>query len=57
MRKLSQMNYVFVSEQIAPDDFISVWSLETERQLQGNKTPCVENLYVFKDGLAAKFML
>lgn len=57
MRKISKINYVFISEQIAPDDFIPVWSLETERQLQGNTTPCIENLFIFKDGLAAKFML
>lgn len=57
IREASLNNYVFVSEQVAPEDFISIWSMDTERQLQGNKTKCVENLFVFKDGLSAKFML
>lgn len=54
---MSKNNYVFISEQAAPKDFISIWSLNTERQLQGNITPCTENLFIFKDGLAAKIML
>lgn len=57
IRLASKNNYVFISEQSAPNDFISTWSLDTERQLQGNITACTENLFVFKYGLAAKFML
>lgn len=57
VREASKDSYVFVSEQSAPEDFVPVWSLETERLLNGITTPCTENLYVFKDGLAAKFML
>lgn len=55
VRETSQKNYVFISEQQAPPDFTSIWSLETERQLQGNTTPCTENLFVFNNGLSSKF--
>ena len=47
VRNAAKNNYVFVSEQTAPNDFKSIWSLETARQLQGNITPCTEHLYVY----------
>lgn len=55
IRKASEKNWVFVSEQKAPNDFISIWSLDTARQLQGNITACTENLFIYKKGLAAKY--
>ena len=36
-RKLSEDNVVFVSEQIAPDDFRSVWSASVERNCFGSQ--------------------
>lgn len=55
IRISSQKNWVFVSEQQAPQDFIPIWSLNTNRQLQGNTTPCTENLFIFNTGLSSKF--
>ena len=57
VREVSQKNWVFVSEQVAPEDFISVWTLDTERALYSSRTNCTENLFIFKNGLAADFML
>jgi len=37
MRKWSKKNYVFISEQNAPDDFISVWSKKKYRSISNSK--------------------
>lgn len=55
IRQASKNNWVFVSEQHAPVDFIPIWSLDTSRQLQGNITSCTENLFIYNSGLAAKY--
>lgn len=46
VRDLSKTNKVFVSEQNAPSDFVSVWSLDTTRNTFGSKsTKAVEKLF------------
>lgn len=57
IRIASQRNWVFVSEQVAPEDFNAIWSLNTSRQLQGTITICIENLFVFNTGLSSKFIV
>ncbi len=48
-RELSKNNLVFVSEQSAPDDFISVWIKEVKRNVQcAAITKATENLFVHK---------
>lgn len=50
VRELSKVNKVFVSEQQAPADFESVWSLNTTRNLFGSKSIKVtENLFIKKE--------
>ncbi len=52
VRDLSKQehNFVFVSEQKAPDDFIPIWSKETKRKMQGQAeaTIVTENLFAYK---------
>lgn len=48
VREISKNNIVFVSEQTAPEDFETIWTLETERLINGKHCDCVENLYVLK---------
>lgn len=57
IRKVSENNWVFVSEQCAPEDFKAIWTLKTNRQLQGNITDCTENLFIYKNGLSKNFIL
>lgn len=47
-RDLSKHNYVFISEQIAPDDFQSIWSLDIKHNIRGNMRIATENLYIYK---------
>ena len=59
MRKWSKNNYVFISEQNAPDDFISVWSKKKYRSISNSKKTRykstktkkyrVEHLFIHKD--------
>jgi DNA adenine methylase len=47
MRKWSKNNYVFISEQSAPDDFKVVWKREKRRTLdKSNRFYKVENIYI-----------
>lgn len=55
IRQASEKNWVFVSEQNSPNDFIPVWTLETVRQLQGNITTCTENLFIYNKSLASDY--
>lgn len=48
----SQDNWVFISEQSAPDNFVPIWTLKTTRSMRGKTTECIENLYVCRDGRA-----
>lgn len=54
VRQISKTNKVFVSEQSAPDDFISIWSKPKRRQLGNNNKSqpvIMEHLFVYEDGL------
>lgn len=53
VRFQSQINYVYVSEYNAPDDFVAIWEKEHKSGIDHNaKThkPTVEKLFVYKDG-------
>ena len=51
MRKWSENNYVFVSEQNAPNDFISIWEQKVSRSIKASdKSTAVEKLFVYKNG-------
>lgn len=51
VRHISWNNYVFVSEQNAPDDFECIWEHEIKRDIQGRfdggKKDAVEKLFVY----------
>ena len=52
VRELSKENYVFVSEQNAPDDFEIVWEMEAKRTVgKDNNFKATEKLFRYKDGL------
>jgi DNA adenine methylase len=46
MRKWSKNNIVFISEQDAPKDFISILSIPVYKRI-GNSKTCSENLYIY----------
>lgn len=51
VRDLSKSNWVFVSEQTAPDDFECVWQQETNRTVGlNNKYKATEKLFRYKGG-------
>lgn len=53
VRDISVDNYVFVSEQTAPDDFEIVWEKEVARTVgSDNNYRAIERLYKWKEGLA-----
>ena len=53
MRKMSKNNYVFISEENAPNDFVSIWSKSKFRSLTPSKTfHSSEYLFVKKNSLA-----
>lgn len=47
-RRLSRDNFVFISEQTAPDDFEIIWHKEVERRIKNNKKKTEERLYIWK---------
>lgn len=50
VRDLSINNFVFVSEQTAPDDFISIWKKEIKRTVsKDNNFVATENLFILKN--------
>ena len=51
-RELSKKNYVFISEQEAPDDFITIWSKNIAHNIRGNYRIATEKLFIYKDGIA-----
>lgn len=52
VRELSKENYVFVSEQVAPDDFEIVWEMEAKRTCgKDNNFKATEKLFRYKEGL------
>lgn len=50
-RRLSEKNYVFVSEQKAPEDFVSIWHQDVTRNCFNSHRPVntTENLFIYKD--------
>ena len=51
-REMSKENYVFVSEQVAPDDFEIIWEMEAKRTNgKDNNFKAIERLFRYKDGL------
>ena len=55
-RELSQNNYVFTSEQNAPEDFTPIWSLEIKHNIRGNTRIATENLFVYDNGMAKEYI-
>lgn len=54
VRKISINNYVFCSEQKAPEDFISVWEQKATRTMnKENNFKATEHLFIYKDGKAS----
>jgi len=51
VRKLSQNNHVYVSEYIAPPDFITVAELPKKSTLSGQRIPKIEKLFKYSAGL------
>lgn len=52
VRELSKENYVFVSEQTAPEDFEVVWEMEVKRTNGAdNNFKATEKLFRYKEGL------
>ena len=52
VRELSKNNYVFISEQSAPEDFEIVWHKDVKRTVgKDNNFAAVEKLFRYKDGL------
>lgn len=52
VRDMSKDNYVFVSEQSAPDDFEIVWEMEAKRTVgKDNNFKATEKLFRYKEGL------
>lgn len=48
VRKMSKNNIVVVSEEQAPDDFLSIWSMEIKRTIDNKSSSSVsENLFVY----------
>ena len=53
VRDISKDNFVFVSEQTAPDDFECIWQQEVKRTTnKTNDFKATERLFVYKEGLA-----
>lgn len=49
VRKMSWKNYVFVSEEHAPDDFECIWEQEVSRSIKAtDKSKSVERLFVYR---------
>ena len=57
IRDLSKNNYVFISEQAAPDDFEAIWTQEVKRTTnKENNFKAVENLFIYKDDRKLDFL-
>lgn len=52
VREMSKDNYVFVSEQTAPEDFEIIWEMEAKRTCgKDNNFKATEKLFRYKEGL------
>lgn len=57
VRELSENNYVFVSEQSAPDDFEAIWTQDVKRTTnKENNFKAVENLFIYKNDKKLDFL-
>lgn len=56
VRQASKNNYIFISEQAAPDDFKSIWSMSVKYNLVNATREATENLFVYKNGLSKKYI-
>lgn len=56
-REQSENNYVFVSEQAAPNDFQPIWSLDIKHNIRGNIRIATENLFIYDKGMAKEYLL
>lgn len=55
MRKWSAKHFVFVSEEVAPDDFIAIWSKSVSRSVKATeKSVSTEKLFVYAEGICNK---
>lgn len=58
VRKLSFRNYVFISEQTAPSDFVPIWIKDVKRTMTlKNNTSATEKLFVLENSFAHNFFL
>ena len=56
VRKESKDSYVLVSEYEAPDDFISIWSMDVKTHMNNRgKLKKVEQLFTYKEGKYAEY--
>lgn len=56
IRHYSKHNFVFVSEENAPDDFVCIWEQEIKRTVDNNKrTQSIEKLYVMNGSSSHKW--
>lgn len=58
MREWSENNFVLVSELVAPDDFICIWSKDVQRSMKStdNTMRAVEKLFTYKNGKYAEYI-
>lgn len=55
MRKWSEKHFVFISEEVAPDDFIAIWSKPVSRSIKAtDKSVSTEKLFVYTKGIYGK---
>jgi len=51
VRNISKNNFVFVSEQNAPEDFKTIWEQEAIRTVnKSNDFKAMEKLFIYKEG-------
>ena len=56
IRQTSMKNYVFISEQNAPSDFISIWNHNIQRsRIAPTKLIATEHLFIYQNGLAMQY--
>lgn len=58
MRQLSKNNYVFISEESAPNDFIPIWQKSVARTIKAtDKSTSIEKLFIYSNGLQTRPMI
>lgn len=57
VRQWSYQNYVLVSEQSAPDDFMCLWEASVSRSIKAkDKSSSTEKLFAYKSGIYARYL-